>query len=781
LHEKYKDHFFACDFTSNAGSSVIWSLSVKPKGASFEVNTPKEFVKGMVPTDCEFGPDGAFYWSDWVGGWSPPGKGRLFRVTDPEAMKNPAVEEARKLLAEGFAKKTIDELAKLLEHPHQMVRQEAQFELASRRHDAPKVFADVLKNSKNQLARLHAVWGLGMVGRTTENAQEVLLAASKDKDAEVKRAAVEQLGSVVRHRGRLAQLPPTVPEVLEALGNLLKDPDDRVKAAAAIAYGKIGDLRNYEVFPGSEQAYYVPLFDLLKANNDKDPYIRHAAVMGLARSTHDPRTVVYEWTQAKAKYDTPAVRMGVLLALRKHKHEKVAAFLDDTEPRIVAEAARAVYDVRIEGAREALAKLAEKTGQPDAVAYRALAANYTLGTPEAARRVATFAGRAAEPDHARAFALKLLGDWTKPPRRDPITGLTLDLPARDARLAADALKAVGGAIFAGSDVVRREASQVVAKLKLTEFGPAMAAIVKDETQPVNLRVEALLAADALKAEGLKNLVDIAGVSKEPKLRAAALSVWAKLDPAILKQFPTILKSDTPTTVEKQAIFAVLATQRRSEETDKLLDEWLDAVIAKKVPPELILDVLDAAETRANTPKLRLFAPLKAKVEKYRGEQAKEGDKLAPFLESLAGGDAERGRNIFLNNSAVYCQRCHKLDGQGGDVGPVMNGIAAEKDRDRRYLLESIALPSAKIAKGFETVILILEDERTISGIIKSEDKTNIKLVTAENKELVIPVKEIAARRTGPSAMPDDLHKKLTRRELRDVVEFLASLKEPPKK
>ena len=30
-------------------------------------------------------------------------------------------------------------------------------------------------------------------------------------------------------------------------------------------------------------------------------------------------------------------------------------------------------------------------------------------------------------------------------------------------------------------------------------------------------------------------------------------------------------------------------------------------------------------------------------------------------------------------------------------------------------------------------------------------------------------------------MPDDLHKKLTRRELRDVVEFLASLKEPPKK
>jgi quinoprotein glucose dehydrogenase len=43
------------------------------------------------------------------------------------------------------------------------------------------------------------------------------------------------------------------------------------------------------------------------------------------------------------------------------------------------------------------------------------------------------------------------------------------------------------------------------------------------------------------------------------------------------------------------------------------------------------------------------------------------------------------------------------------------------------------------------------------------------------------VKDVDSRRTGPSAMPADLHTKLTRRELRDVVEFLASLKEPLKK
>ena len=38
----------------------------------------------------------------------------------------------------------------------------------------------------------------------------------------------------------------------------------------------------------------------------------------------------------------------------------------------------------------------------------------------------------------------------------------------------------------------------------------------------------------------------------------------------------------------------------------------------------------------------------------------------------------------------------------------------------------------------------------MSGIIKSEDKKQIKLVTAENKEIVIAVEDVASRRTGPA-------------------------------
>ena len=279
------------------------------------------------------------------------------------------------MLAEGFEKKSAEELAALLEFPHQQVRQEAQFEMASRMAVGESIatFAGVAKKSKNQLARLHAVWGLGMLARKHPgNAWGELLTFATDVDIEVKRAAVEQLGRSVSPS--VNQVPPTSSTIQDTLAKLFTDPNDRVKAAAAVAYGKIGQPVIVATTPASELAYYAPLFDMLKANNDKDPYLRHAAVMGLAYSARNPADLWNVWLvakqQAKEKYDVPAVRMGVLLALRKQNSDKLAAFLNDGDPRIVAEAARAVYDARMGVvAVSALAKLADKPGEPDAIRF----------------------------------------------------------------------------------------------------------------------------------------------------------------------------------------------------------------------------------------------------------------------------------------------------------------------------------------------------------------------------------------------------------------------------
>jgi quinoprotein glucose dehydrogenase len=172
--------------------------------------------------------------------------------------------------------------------------------------------------------------------------------------------------------------------------------------------------------------------------------------------------------------------------------------------------------------------------------------------------------------------------------------------------------------------------------------------------------------------------------------------------------------------------------------------------------------------------------LRRGLEKFEATKTSTDDKLGEWKETLTGGDTDRGRGIFLSNAAVYCQRCHKLDGQGGEVGPALNGLASQMGKDRRYFLESLVLPSAQIAKGYETAVLNLIDGRVVSGVVKEDTKKQIRLLTAENQELVIPADDVETRRTGPSAMPDDLHKKLSRRELRDLVEFLVSLKDERK-
>jgi quinoprotein glucose dehydrogenase len=790
LADKYKDHFFACDFTSNPGSSVIWSLRFKPKGAGFEVaGTPEKFVQGMVPTDCEFGPDGAFYWSDWISGWGPTGKGRIFRVTDPEGMKNPAVAEAKKLLAEGFEKKTAEELAKLLEHPHQQVRLEAQYELAGRGKDAAvaKVLGAVASQSKNRLARLHAVWALGMIGRDTDVSAVGLLTLLSDPDAEVRAQVAKVIGSV--------KTPQNFGKgfVRELLARATADPEPRVRFFAAQSYGKWATVvpepditKPVLIEREPESRLYKPLFALLKANNDQDAYIRAAAVSAMVAMSTKPDQPFVGWKESGTEFDTPAVRLGVLLALRGLKSDKCVGFLADTDPRVFTEAARAIHDERVTDAMLKLAALADKSGQPDAIAYRALSACFKIGTPDAAARVAKFAARSSESNHTRVFALKLLADWTNPPRRDHVTGLIHDLPKRPENIAADALRPVIAAVFAGSGAVRSEAVRVVAKLGLKDVGPLMIAVVKDAKASAAARVEALHALAVLKDPAVTEMVAFALASPEPHLRAAGRAVKALTTPPDIRELVQIIGDPKASLVERQGAVAILCAQN-THESDGRLWSLLSATVEGGFPPEILLDVLEAAEARAIR-KLEgndFGRTIQTSLDAYRAAQerkatAKGGDKLAPWAETLAGGDPQKGRDIFLNNNAVYCQRCHKLDGQGGDVGPPLNGIAAEPGKDRRYLLESIVLPNAQIAKGFETVVLTLADGRTVSGVLKSDDKKQLKLMTAEAKELVIPVDEIESRRTGPSAMPDDLHKKLTRRELRDLVEFLASLKDKPK-
>jgi quinoprotein glucose dehydrogenase len=741
LPERYKDHFFICDFHGSSNGSGVYSFAVKPKGAAFEIADGHECIWNVLATDCDFGPDGGFYVSDWVEGWGLTGKGRLYRFADPEAAKKPEVAEVKKLLAEGFDKRSNEELAKLLGHADLRVRQEAQFALAAKGKYAIPTLAEAAKGDKSLLARLHAVWGLGQVarqkGKNPEWRDMVLkpvLGLLADKEPEVRAQAAKVIGDA-----------PTV-KTLMALLPLLKDEQPRVRFLAAQGLGRRSGLAL-----GTKE-----LIEMLRENADRDPYLRHAGVAALER-IGDHLAV-----DVAAKDESAAVRLAALLVMRREGREQIAAFLSDADPRLVLEAARAIHDVPIDDALPKLAAMLDKGKQPEFLLWRALNANFRLGEEKNAVAVARFAASADAPEKLRVEAVKMLGGWAKPGRRDRVTGLTQDLGPRDDKIAAEALKGSLGGIFSGPNAVRGEAAKVAAALGIKEVGPALFEFASDTKRPAAVRVEMLRALEALKDSRLEKATGLALTDAEPRVRAEGRRLLAKAKPA--EALPGLTKAlEKGELIEKQGALAVLGDMKGAE-ADAVLGKALDKLLAKDYPAQLQLDLLEAA---AKQP------ALKDRLAKYEGSRPKN-DPLANYRESLAGGDAEAGKRIFLTKAEVSCVRCHKVKGEGGDVGPDLAGIGAKQTRD--YLLESIVDPNKQIAQGYETVILTLTSGKVVSGIIKGEDAKEVKLMTAEGQLLTVPKAKIDERARGKSAMPDDVVKHLSKRELRDLVEFLASLK-----
>ncbi len=754
LRESDRGRFFLADFRGASGTSGVRSFAVKPEGASFTMTDQNQFLWGLEATDVAFGPDGALYVSDWVEGWNKTGKGRIYKLFHPQEAGDAQRSEVRKLLADGMDRRPVGELTGLLGHADQRVRREAQYALAARGTDeAQQTLIRTAKQGAERLARIHALWGLSQLKNVPfRDLYEAVSPLLRDPDAEIRVQALraltwgapagsDQVGSSPKvDQGSAANVPTS-------LIPLLSDESPRVRFFAALAIAKLPQAVALE-----------PVLAMICANADADAYLRHAGVLALSRF---PDAIL----SAHADDTSAAVRLAILLAFRRHESPEVARFLNDAEARIVTEAARAIHDVPIDGAMSRLAAREVDAASPLPLLRRVVNANLRVGDAASALRLAALAGDPEMPEPIRVEALDALAQWTKPTGRDRVTGLWRPLPERPEGPAAVALASVIALILKEApDRVRRAGVEAVSRLSIKPSAEQMAALVADADRAAETRVAALRALETLGDDRLGAIVDQALNDPDPRLRSAALSILARLDPArAIEALAGVL--DDGSTGEKQAAFATLATLN-APEADALLARWLERLGAGKVATEIRLDLLEAASGRSSE-------EVRRKLAKYDSRRP-EGDPVAANLEALRGGDAERGERIFREKAEVSCLRCHKIRGQGGEVGPELTGIGDMKPRE--YLLESIVAPNKQIAQGYETQVIATEDGRILAGIVKTDAGDSLTLMTAEGRLVTVPKSEIDEQRRGDSAMPQDLMQHLSRMELRDLIEFLDSLK-----
>ena len=734
LSSAYAGHFFLCDFRGDASTSGVHTFTVTPKGASFELGPVTRFLWGSLVTDCDFGPDGALWFSDWVYGWELTGKGRLYRAVDPEAQRSALVAETRALLGSGMGARAPDELVELLGHPDRRVRQEAHFELAER--GAVDELASVAVEGPSLLARLHAIWGLGIAGRRTPKALDTLIRLLNDPEAEVRAQSLRVLGDE-RH-----------PFADSRAVSRLADDDARVRFFAALAVGRLKSL-------GAS----AKLAELLRATGENDPDLRHAAVMGLVGCAD------FAALDVLARDPSPHVRMGVLLALRRLRDRTVARFLLDDEPRLVLEAARAIHDVPIEGGLESLARTrvdeARVGALRDAFVRRVLNANYRLGRAET---LASFAEDPLLTFAQRVEALDMLAHWECPPARDRVTNEWRPIEPRSAEgLAALAERLASGRLPYDADVVAEAFVRFVGASRVRAVAPRLAELVTQRGRAAGVKAAALAALEAMAAEELMSAVLGALGDGDGRVRAAAFERLARLAPAeVLATLPGILAQGE--IAERRAAYRYLGASREPSSAELLLAE-LAKLEAELLPAELVLDLVLACERNGS-------AGLQEHLARRAAGRTNDAV-LAPWLDTLLGGDRAAGEHVFQRVD-LSCTRCHAWWGHAAErVGPNLFGVGQRLTR--LQILESILAPNRFTTPGFGARAFFLADGRVVSGRVFEESDTLVRLFDAENKPVALPREEIVEERADVSAMPEDLAKGLRPSEMRDLIEYLSGL------
>ncbi|TLD69670.1 c-type cytochrome [Phragmitibacter flavus] len=756
LDDNLRGKFFLSQFPSGD----ISALTLEPTGASFKLTGDSLLTRGIMAIGMAWHPDGSIFFADWDGGYPLDEKGGVWQINTAKNSTDKTRQKVHDLLRNGFSKTTPDALISLLAHADQRVRIEAQLELVKRQQWS-QLQTIAFDRKTSELARVHAIWGLGIGLRLHDLKAEPLLPLLSDSSDHIRAQTAKILGDAPASlKGdEAAKLIP-----------LLSDQDAPTRLQTAIALGKFK-------FPGAIE----PLIEF--AHRDaSDPVLRHAASYSLAGCAQPQQLTNL------SKHASLSVRASALLALWHQRSPEITIFLRDQDTAIIDEAARSIHDDQgIPAALPALAALSDRVSSLSLMTQRrALNAAFILGGKENAQRLITAALNPNLSKEIRLEAWNYLASWTNPPRLDLVDGTARDLSKRNTEGASETVASQVDALLALKDAELKTAGILaLVNLKVPVSVSVLQVIINDRSSPGQVRAEALnLLADqhADAPEVDTTLKDIWSGKEVPvEIKTAAITIIATKRPDTFPdRLARILQYEKNTGLQQQALaLAKTVPQPVQAAIAPTIEEWMTRLNSGSAHPALQLDLLETAEFYAATaPSIQKQLTLYEAARPAPAIGASGIPVLPSPKELLHGGDIQRGRDIVSNHLAANCIACHIAESTtGSNVGPTLVGIG--KLHTREYLLDSLLQPAATIAPGFGTVSLTLKDGTSTAGTLLEETSQELKIRTGDGKTQTFDKTNITFQTPPISIMPPMLGI-LTKREIRDVVEYLASLQKPKK-
>ena len=278
-------------------------------------------------------------------------------------------------------------------------------------------------------------------------------------------------------------------------------------------------------------------------------------------------------------------------------------------------------------------------------------------------------------------------------------------------------------------------------LELTERRETLAALLaaRDVQLPEVLR--GLLETEVLRREALRGLAAF----EDEKTPRAFLRIFAILD--------TASKRDALTTLASRVSFAnplMAAVEREMVKANELPADIVRQLRAHGVK-EINAQIDKMWGVSRSSPAAKL-----AEIEKYKKLLRANGKQP----ENLP-----RGRVLYQRT----CAHCHKLYGEGGEIGPDITG---SNRNNLDYLLTNMIDPNAEIPNDYRTTILRTKDERVLVGVIRRDEGQSLTIATP-TEVVTLAKRDVAAvEPQNFSMMPEGLVLALKEDELRDLVAYL---------
>lgn len=290
---------------------------------------------------------------------------------------------------------------------------------------------------------------------------------------------------------------------------------------------------------------------------------------------------------------------------------------------------------------------------------------------------------------------------------------------------------------------------------------ALRAVVQNRRLPPETRRRAIATLSTAKVDGLKPLL-LPLIGDRDLGVAAIRGLGGVLDEELGKELaPHAGGGFAP---NRTAIFELLAT--RVDSAKALIEAIEQGKVSPHNAPAHVIRQFHLLGDESLSQSVKKIWPESAQVGSDRLAKIRAFQAAHP-LADIERANASAGRATFDK----LCGRCHKLFGEGGEIGPDLTGAQRS---NLNYWIDNILDPSAMVAANYRLSVISLTDGRILNGVVARRTESSVTLHMASETITLESSLIESIQPTKLSLMPEGQLDPLSRQEINDLLKYLMS-------